>query len=211
MWCLFKKSDNIQAIISNDDSSKHKSNQTLWNPYSEAAFTFKMIRKELPLRFMCSQMVKLLPYPKYHFADCLSGPFVRGSSYLLLFGTTIQIACHSCRTLQDHKNDIWKLLKISLNKNLNYNLNMIKQSISWLPVISVLRCVMLASNSHSFIMPISRQRLSLQAWQWRRLSLVMVQLPLKGQVKLAFRFILRLMHTHAKMLKIVRRYHIGYR
>jgi len=68
--------------------------------------------------------------------------------------------------------------------------------VTWLPVITVPRWVMLASNSHSFIMPISRQRLSLQAWQWRRLSLVMVQLPLKGQVKLAFRFILRLMNTH---------------
>ena len=47
-------------------------------------------------------------------------------------------------------------------------------------------------NSHSFIMPMSIQRLSRQAWQWRRLSLVMRQSPLKGQVKSAFRFMLRL-------------------
>lgn len=47
-------------------------------------------------------------------------------------------------------------------------------------------------NSHSFIMPMSIQRLSLQAWQWRRLSLVMRQSPLKGQVNSAFRFMLRL-------------------
>lgn len=47
-------------------------------------------------------------------------------------------------------------------------------------------------NLHSFIMPMSTQRLSRQAWQWRRLSLVMVQLPLNGQVKEALRFILRL-------------------
>lgn len=112
MWCLFKKSDNIQAIISNDDSSKHKSNQTLWNPYSEAAFTFKMIRKELALRIMCSQMAKLLPYTKYHFSNSLSGPFVTGSSYLLLFGTTLQTAYHSCKALQDCKNYIWKLLRM---------------------------------------------------------------------------------------------------
>lgn len=31
--CLKKKSDNIQAIISPDDLSKHKSDQTLRNPY----------------------------------------------------------------------------------------------------------------------------------------------------------------------------------
>lgn len=36
------------------------------------------------------------------------------------------------------------------------------------------------------------QRLRRQAWQWRRLSLVMVQLPLNGQVKEALRFMLRL-------------------
>lgn len=47
-------------------------------------------------------------------------------------------------------------------------------------------------NSHSFIMPMSMQRLRRQAWQWRRLSLVMVQLPLNGQVKEALRFMLRL-------------------
>lgn len=41
-------------------------------------------------------------------------------------------------------------------------------------------------------MPISTQRLSRHAWQWRLLSLVMVQLPLKGHVKEALRFILRL-------------------
>lgn len=45
---------------------------------------------------------------------------------------------------------------------------------------------------HSFIMPMSTQRLSRHAWQWRLLSLVMVQLPLKGHVKEALRFILRL-------------------
>lgn len=48
-------------------------------------------------------------------------------------------------------------------------------------------------NSHSFIMPMSMQRLRRQAWQWRRLSLVMVQLPLNGQVKEALRFMLRLL------------------
>lgn len=48
-------------------------------------------------------------------------------------------------------------------------------------------------NSHSFIMPMSMQRLRRQAWQWRRLSFVMVQLPLKGQVKEALRFMLRLL------------------
>lgn len=47
-------------------------------------------------------------------------------------------------------------------------------------------------HSHSFIMPMSTQRLSRQAWQWRRLSLVMRQSPLKGQVNSAFRFMLRL-------------------
>lgn len=45
---------------------------------------------------------------------------------------------------------------------------------------------------HSFIMPMSTQRFSRQAWQWRLLSLVMVQLPLKGHVKVALRFMLRL-------------------
>lgn len=48
------------------------------------------------------------------------------------------------------------------------------------------------SYLHSFIMPMSTQRLSRHAWQWRLLSLVMVQLPLKGHVKAALRFILRL-------------------
>lgn len=48
-------------------------------------------------------------------------------------------------------------------------------------------------NLHSFIMPMSMQRLRRQAWQWRRLSFVMVQLPLKGQVKEALRFMLRLL------------------
>lgn len=48
------------------------------------------------------------------------------------------------------------------------------------------------SYLHSFIMPMSTQRLSRHAWQWRLLSLVMVQLPLKGHVKEALRFILRL-------------------
>lgn len=52
-----------------------------------------------------------------------------------------------------------------------------------------------SEHSHSFIMPMSTQRLSRQAWQWRRLSLVMEQLPLKGQVKLAFRFMLRLVEA----------------
>lgn len=48
-------------------------------------------------------------------------------------------------------------------------------------------------NSHSFIMPMSMQRFRRQAWQWRRLSFVMVQLPLNGQVKEALRFMLRLL------------------
>lgn len=51
-------------------------------------------------------------------------------------------------------------------------------------------------HSHSFIMPMSTQRLSRQAWQWRRLSLVMRQSPLKGQVNSAFRFMLRLPREH---------------
>lgn len=38
----------------------------------------------------------------------------------------------------------------------------------------------------------STQRFSRHAWQWRLLSLVMVQLPLKGHVKEALRFMLRL-------------------
>lgn len=54
------------------------------------------------------------------------------------------------------------------------------------------QCMQRKQDSHSFIMPMSTQRLRRQAWQCLRLSLVMVQLPLKGQVKLAFRFILRL-------------------
>jgi len=37
----------------------------------EVPFTYKMICKELPLRIMCSQMAKLLPYMKYHFANSL--------------------------------------------------------------------------------------------------------------------------------------------
>lgn len=41
-------------------------------------------------------------------------------------------------------------------------------------------------------MPMSTQRFSRHAWQWRLLSLVMVQLPLKGHVKVALRFMLRL-------------------
>lgn len=56
-------------------------------------------------------------------------------------------------------------------------------------------------NSHSFIMPMSMQRLRRQAWQWRRLSLVMVQLPLNGQVKEALRFILRLQEIKVKHLR----------
>lgn len=45
-------------------------------------------------------------------------------------------------------------------------------------------------------MPMSTQRLRRQAWQWRRLSLVMRQSPLKGQVNSAFRFMLRLPREH---------------
>lgn len=52
-------------------------------------------------------------------------------------------------------------------------------------------------HSHSFIMPMSTQRLSRHAWQWRRLSLVMRQSPLKGQVNSAFRFMLRLPRERA--------------
>lgn len=59
------------------------------------------------------------------------------------------------------------------------------------------------SYLHSFIMPMSTQRLSRHAWQWRLLSLVMVQLPLKGHVKLALRFMLRLnkytIYSHLKL------------
>lgn len=59
------------------------------------------------------------------------------------------------------------------------------------------------SYLHSFIMPMSTQRLSRHAWQWRLLSLVMVQLPLKGHVKLALRFILRLnKYTFYSQLKL---------
>lgn len=59
------------------------------------------------------------------------------------------------------------------------------------------------SYLHSFIMPMSTQRLSRHAWQWRLLSLVMVQLPLKGHVKAALRFILRLnkLYTFYSLLK----------
>lgn len=42
-------------------------------------------------------------------------------------------------------------------------------------------------------MPMSMHRLRRQAWQWRRLSFVIVQLPLNGQVKEALRFMLRLL------------------
>lgn len=49
-----------------------------------------------------------------------------------------------------------------------------------------------AGHSHSFIIPMSTQRLSRQAWQCRRLSLVMWQSPLKGQVNMAFLFMLLL-------------------
>lgn len=66
----------------------------------------------------------------------------------------------------------------------NLQLNLYFHLKFWLNVKNV--------NSHSFIMPMSMQRFRRQAWQWRRLSLVMVQLPLKGQVKEALRFILRL-------------------
>ena len=44
-------------------------------------------------------------------------------------------------------------------------------------------------------MPMSTQRLSRQAWQCRRLSLVRVQLPLNWQVKLALRNMQRLEGT----------------
>lgn len=41
-------------------------------------------------------------------------------------------------------------------------------------------------------MPMSTQRFSRQAWQCRRLSLVILQSPLKGQVNIAFLFMLLL-------------------
>lgn len=46
--------------------------------------------------------------------------------------------------------------------------------------------------SHSFIIPMSTQRFSRQAWQCRRLSLVILQSPLNGQVNIAFLFMLLL-------------------
>lgn len=59
-------------------------------------------------------------------------------------------------------------------------------------IISRLRCTSSSVRMNSFIMPMSTQRLSRQAWQCRRLSLVMRQSPLKGQVNRALRFMLRL-------------------
>ncbi|XP_025786294.1 vitamin D3 receptor [Puma concolor] len=58
-------------------------------------------------------------------------------------------------------------------------------------------------HSHSFIMPMSTQRLSRHAWQWRRLSLVMRQSPLKGQVNSAFRFMLRLPRERAPATSVL--------
>lgn len=65
-----------------------------------------------------------------------------------------------------------------------------------------------SSYLHSFIMPMSTQRLSRHAWQWRLLSLVIVQLPLKGHVKEALRFILRLKKrkTDSNLLKSIQKY-----
>lgn len=60
-------------------------------------------------------------------------------------------------------------------------------------------------HSHSFIMPMSTQRFRRQAWQWRRLSLVMVQFPLNGQVKLALRFILRLRDRERRRVNLLKK------